>query len=183
MEEKSLSDLLSKFIPDEAEQKSEREGQEQTSLIVQSLKALAGQSGDDTAAEVDEFLRGKGTLLDSTRASLVRGKSAAVDDLTRVLIDQFKLSPTIASVIAGLLVQVMPSIGKQAPAKKKPRKKAKPKTTASSKKKPKKATASKPKSSTSKTAKKKTASKTGKKKPAAKKKPKSAKRSVTLEET
>lgn len=182
MEEKSISDLLSKFIPDQAEPGAE-EADEQNNLLIQSLKALAGQSGDEAAAEVDEFLNGKGALHETTRTALVRGKSSAVDNLTQVLINQFKLSPTVASVIASLLVKVMPSIGKPSPAKKKPRNKAKPKATASTKKKPKKKATSKPKSSTSKTAKKKkTTSKTGKKKPAAKKKPKSSKRTVTLTE-
>lgn len=183
MDEKSNPDPLSKSIPEAAGQSDEpgEEGSnEQNSLIAQSLKALAGGADDSAAAEVNEFLKGKGALIETTRASLVRGKSSAVDDLTKLLIEQFKLSPTIASVIAGLLVQILPSIDKKTPAKKKPRKKAKPKTTASTKKKPKKATAKKPKSSTSKTAKKKkSTSKAGKKKPAAKKaKPKKAKRSI-----
>jgi hypothetical protein len=129
MDEKNIPGLLSSLVSgaaDEKGQQSKDEAVQQDSLLIQSLRALAGQSSDAAAAEVDEFLSGKGALHETTRAAMVRGKSAAVDDLSKVLVDQLKLSPTIASVIAGLLVQVIPSIGKESPTKKKPGKKTNP---------------------------------------------------------
>jgi hypothetical protein len=203
MDDKSIPGLISQLLPDAGENDPEREqglSDPQTGILLGSLKALAGQSGGAAAEEISEFLGGKGALHETTRAAMARGSASAQDELSALLINKFKLSPTIASVIAGLLVRLLPSIGKEAPARKKPRRKARPKTAssaktdaASKKKKSKKKATTKPKASASKPAaaqkprrksKPKTAgsSKTGKKESTSTTKPKKAKRATALEE-
>jgi hypothetical protein len=189
MEEKSLSGLFSQLIPDEIENSLGLGGKspdEQNSILVGSLKVAAGQSGGAMVTVINEFLSGQGDLLETTRAAVTRSGSSASKEIATLLTTQFKLAPTTAQIIAALLVKLFPSIKKAAksdtPTKKKPRRKAKPKTAASAKKdassakkKPKKKT---PKATPTKPAakKKKAAAKTAKKEAKPAKKPKKAKR-------
>jgi len=165
MEERSILDLLSHFVSDDQDEQDAQgktKSDEQNNLLITSLKALINKSG--SAIDIDEFLSGKGTLLETTRAALVSNSSAATEEIATILIKQFDIPPGIAKTLAGILISLLPSVETETTETKKPRKKTKPKTTAST------TTAS---SSTKKTAKKKetTKPKTTTSKPAAKKKP------------
>jgi len=148
VDEKSLGDMLSKIISDEVEQKETQPQEVQSSALVEGLKSAAGLAGGDVQGAVEEFLGGKGDLLDTTRAAVERGGTSAKSVVAAFLQEKFKLSPTLAGIIAPLLVRLFPAIGKltgtsTAADKPKPRRKKKPtastaKPAASSKKKPKK---------------------------------------------
>jgi histone H1/5 len=153
-------------------------------------------SGGPVETAVNEFLSGEGELHETTRAAITRGGSSAVGEIAAFLTAKFKLSSTVATLVATLLVKLFPSIsklaGKKTAAKKKPRRKAKAKTkpaakkkTASSKKKAKKKTSARPKTTAKKSTakKKKTTSQAAKKKAKPKAKPKKAKRTTTIEST
>ena len=193
MDEKSLPDLLSQLIPVQPEEDAQPEEQsgaeEQNSALAESLAAAAGQSDGPFERAVEEFLSGKGVLHDTAIGARTRGDTPA-DDVAQVLISQFKLSPTIATVISMLLVKLVPSIGKKpkkaSPARKKARKETKPKAKAKTKpkakvengseKKAKKKATAKPKTGAAKTAaKKKVSAKSSKKETASAAKKKKAK--------
>lgn len=170
MDEKSLGDMLSKIITDAVE-KPEGENNaaaEPVSPLVQGLKSAAGLAGGEVQNAVEEFLSGKGDLLDTTRTAVERGGTSANSVVAAFLQEKFKLSPTLAGIIAPLLVRLFPAIGNltgtsSTTSKPKPRRKKKPtastaKPAASSKKKPKKKEAA-----TTKPKKKKTSSSTKKK--------------------
>lgn len=165
MDEKSLPDLFSNLIPDELETMlglGDNASGEQTNLLVQALKTAADKIGGPLATAVDEFLAGKGELHETTRAAITRGSGSALGDVAAALIEKFSLSSPTAKLIAGLLVKLMPALGKETAAKKKPRRKtssSSAKSEASTHKKPRK-TSAKPKPGTT--------------KPAAKKKPKTS---------
>lgn len=148
---------------------------EDTNLLAAGLKALAGSSGGPLVDAVEEFLGGKGELLETTRSVLLRNKTTAEKEVAEFLEKKFNLSPVVAALVAPLVIKLVPALAKSvagsststtaAKPKPKPRKKpktseketpkkpkAKPKTT-SSRKKP-SSTAKKP------TAKKKTSKKT-----------------------
>jgi hypothetical protein len=212
MDEKSLPDQISQLMndtpeiePDSAVEKPD----EQKDILIDSLKAVAGQSDGALEAALDDFMNGKGILHETTRSALTRGGTGLSDVIT-LLVKQFKLSPAVAKMIASLILKMQPSgsqdTAKESTTKKKPRRKTKPKAasaakkkTSSSKKKKKKTTAkpkktvarkkvspkTKPRSSkkttTKPAAKKKPAAKTGKKKTTARAKPKKAKRTRAVE--
>jgi hypothetical protein len=203
MKEKSLPDQISHLMNDTPEMDAspvEENTDEQKDILVENLKAAAGQTDGALDAALDEFLDGKGVLHETTRAALTRG-GGGLNEVIQLLTKQFKLSPAVAKMIASLILKLQPSgskeTAKESTAKKKPRRKTKPKTAKKetiSAKKAKKKTTAKAKKSTSKTkprstkktaskatAKKKTSTKTGKKKTAAKPKPKKAKRTSTVE--
>jgi hypothetical protein len=182
MDEKSIPDLLSNLLPGSAKEQPEASDQagKRDRVLVEGLKAMVGQVGGPLQDAVNDFLDGKGALLQTTRTALRGGKKTAEKEAVTMLTKQFKLSPAIAKLISPLLVKLLPSIGgeeTEIPAEieldqEKPRKvkskakgKSRPKMeTTSSTKKAGKKTTSKPKASTSKKpAKKKTAAKSGKK--------------------
>lgn len=197
MDEKSRPDLFSQMIPDELEESLGLSGksatEQNTNILVASLKAAAGQSGELVDKAVNQFLTGEGDLLDITRVAVTRSKTSAKNEVAKFLETRFKLSPVAAKLISMLLVKLLPSISELATAdvaeKKKPRRKKKPKTTtddktaASTKKKPKKKkTTTRPKTTASKPAakKKKTTAKGNEKETATKKKPKKKTRATTV---
>lgn len=196
MDEKNLPGLFSQLIPDDIEASLGLGGKgtdEQDSILAGSLKIAAGQSGSAMVTAVNDFLTGQGALHETTRAAVTRGGSTAAKEIASFLTKQFDVAPAAAQIIAALLVKLFPSIAKavkqETPAKKKPRKKAKPKTAAAAKKetgstktKPKK---KKPKTSTSKPAakKKKAPAKTAKKDAKPAKKPKKATRASEISGT
>ncbi len=157
-------------------------------LLADILKAAAGRSGGVVEAAVDEFLGGRGELLELVRTSLTGRKTAAKKKIAAFLEEKFKLSGEVALVIASLLIKVAPGAGdlveKVSPDEKKPARKkkaaksakktAKTKKTASkTKAKTKKKTAPKKKKATAKSSAKKTRkskSSAAAKKPAARKK-------------
>ncbi len=159
----------------------------QPALLADILKAAAGRSGGVVEAAVDEFLGGKGELLELVRTSLTGRKTAAKKKIAAFLEEKFKLSSEVALVIASLLIKVAPGVGdlveKASPDEKKPARKKKaaksPKKTAKTKKtatktkaKTKKKTAPKAKRTTAKPSAKKTSkskSSAAAKKPARKK--------------
>jgi hypothetical protein len=138
-------------------------------LQADTLKLLSSLSGGTADDEISQFLNGKGTLLETTRAALTRGKKTATGEVAEWLSQNLKLSPAVAQVAAALLVKLFPSITRVTtpakPARKKTRRKAKPKTEASTTKKRKKKAAAKEKPAAKKkaTAKKKAAAKKTKK--------------------
>lgn len=134
------------------------------SLQADTLRLLADLAGESASADIVDFLSGRGSLVDTTRAALAGGKKTAVKQLAELLEKQFKMSPAAASVVAGLLVKLFPSISKVTravePAKKKTKSKAKPKSKPKSKPKTKtkaETSATKPKTSKKTAAKKKPA--------------------------
>ncbi|HWQ84473.1 MAG TPA: hypothetical protein VN363_07905 [Anaerolineales bacterium] len=189
MEDKSLSDLVSQILPDEVEQtigldKAKPAGD--NNILIASLKAAAGQSGSQVENAIDQFLKGEGDLLETTRSAVSRSKTTAKNEVAAFLEEKFKLSPAVAKLIAMLLVKIFPAIseltGETAAKKKKPRRKKDPKPTASSKKKPSKKKAKpRPKTTASKPAakKKKTSTSSSKKKATTRKKPKKKTRTTT----
>jgi outer membrane biosynthesis protein TonB len=213
MDNKSLSDDLSQFISGATENKPAPMGEnidERRGFLVDSLKVLAGLSGESLETAVNDFLGGKGELHEATQTALTRGGDSALSDVGSLLTKQFNLSPAIANLVASLLVKLMPSLQeKDTTGKTKPRRKSKTTSSAKkavSRKKPKKKTSAskpaakkKPSSKTSKketsaktkpnkktsaskpAAKKQAASKTGKKEPTTKKKPKKVTRTETMD--
>jgi hypothetical protein len=182
MDEKSLHGLISNLFPDGIEglltQGDQPEG-EQHNRAVELLKTAAGQAGGPAGEEINNFLNGSGPLFDTTRAAAAHGSVSASTTIAGFLEKQLNLSPALARILAPLLVNLLPGIGKQsgstAAAKPKPHRKEpktstgskpkKPKTSASAKpasaakpKKPKASASSKPKKPASSTA-------TGPKKP------------------
>lgn len=163
---------------------AERSAQvEQPALLADILKAAAGRSGGVVEAAVDEFLGGKGELLELVRTSLTGRKTAAKKKIAAFLEEKFKLSGEVALVIASLLIKVAPGVGdlveRASPDEKKPARKKKAAKTAKTKKtasktkaKTKRKTAPKKKKTTAKSSAKKTSkskSSAAAKKPARKK--------------
>lgn len=163
---------------------AERSAQvEQPALLADILKAAAGRSGGVVEAAVDEFLGGKGELLELVRTSLTGRKTAAKKKIAAFLEAKFKLSGEVALVIASLLIKVAPGVGdlveRASPDEKKPARKKKAAKTAKTKKtasktkaKTKRKTAPKKKKTTAKSSAKKTSkskSSAAAKKPARKK--------------
>ena len=159
MDDKSITDLLSQLIPDEPGKSSAEEEQpkDQDNILVEGLKTLVGQSEGDLEQAVNEFLKGKGVLHEITNSAVTRGKTTADSEIAEILTKTFKLSPTIARLVAPLLTNLLPFTKKEeekeASSAKKPRRKTKPKASAkekeqtTSKKKPSKKTSSEAKTS------------------------------------
>lgn len=178
MEEKALPEILSQMISDSKENKQNLDddnSDEQDNILVEGLKALAGRSGGTLKTAVDDFLKGEGELHESTRTALAIDKETAKDKIIDLLTTRFNLSPTLAGIIAPMLLKLLPFSEKK---KRKTTRKPKKKTTSSKRKtsttkkkktsttKKKTSTAKKPKKKTTTSAKKKTST-TKKKKPAA----------------
>jgi len=181
MDNKSLFDdlagLISKEVGKESSSGAEQTG-EQENILAESLKVFAGQLGAGVGKEVNEFLNGRGSLLETTRSAVVRSGSSASKEVAVFLKEAFNLPATMANTLAALIVKIFPSISKltgeeEAAKPKRPRKK-KASTSASKPKKQKTASSAKP-SSSSKPKKKISESK----KPAAATKPKKRKTSTT----
>jgi hypothetical protein len=182
MDNKSLFDdlagLISKEVGKESSSGAEQTG-EQENILAESLKVFAGQLGAGVGKEVNEFLNGRGSLLETTRSAVVRSGSSASKEVAVFLKEAFNLPATMANTLAALLVKIFPSISKltgeeEAVKPKRPRKK---KASASASKPKKRKTASSAKPSSSAKPKKKKTSES--KKPAAAAKPKKRKTSTT----
>ena len=154
MDDKSLFDnlaeLISKEVGKESSLEAERSG-EQENILVESLKAFAGQSSEGVGKEVNEFLNGRGSLLETTRSAVVRSGSSASKEVGVFLKEAFNLPATMANTLAALIVKIFPSISKltgeeQAAKPKRPRKK-KASTSTSKPKKRKTSSSTKPSSS------------------------------------
>lgn len=153
MDERSLQGLISSLIPDEIEGFLTQSG-EQPSRSVELLKTAAGQVGGEADVEINNFLNGRGALLETTRAAATRSGVSASNTVAEFLTGQLHFSPALARIVAPLLVNLLPGIGKLpgsgAAAKPKPKRK-KPKSSSTQTahqakpKKPKSATSSKPK--------------------------------------
>lgn len=154
-------------------------------LLADILKAAAGRSGGLVGAAVDEFLSGKGELLDVVRSSLIGRKTAAKKKIAAFLEEKFKLSADVALVLSALLIKVAPAAGSLAektvekekkPSRKKPTVKKKaaktPKKAASKAAPKKKITAPRKKTTPKASAKKANKTSTKAKKPSAKSKQK-----------
>jgi hypothetical protein len=152
-----------------------------------SLKALAGASGGALSTAVEEFLGGKGELLEATRSASSKASKTAKEEVAAFLTKNLKLNPTLAKLVAPILLKLFPVLGKTVGGKdttEKPAPKPKPKPTTKPKK---KKTSEKEKpaaSTTKKKPKKKPAAKpkTTAKKPIKKTAKKTSKRSETVEE-
>lgn len=182
MDNKSLFDelagLISKEVGKESSSEAEQPG-EPENILVESLKVFAGQLGVGVGKEVNEFLNGRGSLLETTRTAVVRSGSSASKEVAVFLKEAFNLPATMANTLAALLVKIFPSISKltgeeDASKPKRPRKKKA--STSTSKPKKRKTTSGTKPSSSSKPKKKKTSEG---KKPAAATKPKKRKTSTT----
>lgn len=150
--------------------------EDSSSVLTDILKSAAARAGGPLQSAVGEFLGGKGELLESTRSSLTRGKTAAKKEIAAFLVDKFKLAPAVAKVVANLLIKLVPSLGElvggtteEKPKPRRKKKKAAAKTTkktaSKTKKKPKKKISAKKSTP-------KTAAKKKRKTAAVKKKPK-----------
>ena len=117
MDDQKFSGLLSDLIPDEIEKRlglgSESSG-EQNTRAVEMLKAAAGQSGGSVENELNDFLNGRGALLETTRSAVARGGSTASSEVAAFLTNQLHLSAPLAKLIAPLVIQLFPAIGKLA---------------------------------------------------------------------
>lgn len=140
MDEKSLSDLFSKLVPDELEARLAGrtvDSDERDGLLIEALRSLAGQSESSMATALNEFLNGKGVLLERTRSAVTRGGKTATNEVADFLKEHFNLSASVAKTIATLLVRLFPSIsmltGEESISKPKPRRRTKPKTASSAK--------------------------------------------------
>jgi hypothetical protein len=179
MDEKTLPDQISHLMNDTPKNEP-GPGDENTDakkdILVESLKTEAGQ----TDAALDEFMEGRGVLHETTRAAITRGGSG-LNEVIQLLTSQFKLSPAVAKIIASLILKMQSSVSKEtakdSTTKKKPRRKAKPKTASSAKKKP--ISSKEPKKKTAAKAKKTTSKKPAKKKVVAKAKPRSTKKTAS----
>ena len=182
MNNKSLFDELAGLISKEVGKESSSEAElpgELENILVESLKALAGQLGEGVGKEVNEFLNGRGSLLETTRTAVVRSGSSASKEVAVFLKEAFNLPAAMANTLAILLVKIFPSISKltgeeDAAKPKRPRKKKA--STSTSKPKKRKTTSGTKPSSSSKPKKKKTLEG---KKPVAATKPKKRKTSTT----
>jgi len=163
-------------------------------VLSASLKALAGASGGALSTAIEDFLSGKGELLEATRSASSKAKKTAREEVAAFLTKNLKLSPTLAKLVAPILLKLFPVLGKTVGGKEstekpasKPKPKPKPTTKPKTKPKKKKKTSEKEKPAAGTTKKK------PKKKPAAKKpakktakkttsKKKSSKRSETVGE-
>ena len=173
------------------------DSENEADVLSASLKALAGASGGALSTAVEDFLGGKGELLEATRSASSKTNKTAKEEVAAFLTKNLKLSPTLAKLVAPILLKLFPVLGKtvggkeptEKPASKpkpKPKPTTKPKTkpkktsekekpaASTTKKKPKKKPVAKPKTTAKKPA-KKTAKKTTSKK-------KTSKRSETVEE-
>ncbi len=90
---------------------SRAEQLEPPALLADILRAAAGRSGGLVGAAVEEFLGGKGELLEVVRSSLTGRKTTAKKKIAAFLEDKFKLSAEVALVLAGLLIKVAPAMG------------------------------------------------------------------------
>lgn len=170
MEDKGLTDILSNLIPHPKEENlniQDVQTEEQDNAIAEGLETLAGRSGGELKTAIDEFLKGKGELLESTRSALAIDKKSAEKSIIDLLIARFNLSPTLAAVIAPMLLKLIPGAEKK---KRRTSTKRKKKTTPSAKRK----TGTKKKKSTASAKKKKTTTKKPKKKTATTRKKKPA---------
>jgi hypothetical protein len=175
------------------------DSENEADVLSAGLKALAGASGGPLQTAVAEFLGGNGELLEATRSASSKAKKTAREELAAFLTSRLKLSAPLAKLVAPMLLKLFPVLGKslgkdtveKPAAKPKPKPAAKPKT--KPKKKPKTTEKEKPAASTTKKKPKKkpvTKPKTTAKKPAkkpagkttTKKKPKTSKRSETVED-
>ena len=114
--------------------------EDSNAILTDILKSAASRAGGPIEAAVEEFLGGKGELLESTRSSLSRGKTAAKKEINAFLIEKFNLAPAVAKVIASLLIKLVPQLGeligeKEKSAVKKKAAKSKKKTASTTKKK------------------------------------------------
>lgn len=143
MDDQRFSGLLSQLIPDENENSLEagKEGSgEQNIRMAGLLKLVAGQAGGGAENEVNDFLNGRGELLETTRAAVARGGKSAASVVADFLEEKLHLSAPLAKIIAPLVVQLFPAIkqitGTETATKPKPRRKKK-KEESSTKPKPK----------------------------------------------
>ena len=142
----------------------EKTNNEPQNALEDSLRALSRGQGGLLESALADFLNGEGTLTEATRAASAEG-GKEIAALVKFLVDQFNISPTVATIIATLLIKIAPSIGKTAPKKRRTPSKKKPaaKKSTAKKTKPKKKPATKKTTEPKKPA--------AKKKPPAKKKP------------
>lgn len=112
MDEKSLGDLLSKWMDHQSESSAAGEAGsgEGGDALLHSLMAAAGLANGAASAEVERFLRGEGELLETTRAAMAGGGSSAVTQVAEFLESRFHLSAPIARMIATALVKQFPVI-------------------------------------------------------------------------
>ena len=185
MDEKSIAGMLSQLIPDSIENSlglGNASPGKPDNRLVESLKAIAGQAGGSIEPALNEFLSGKGELHEATRAAALRGGTSSAAEIASLLITRFNLAPALASLVAPLLVNLLPALGQSAggaaTATPKPRRKAKPKASSSAR--PKAKASTRPKASVSRpAAKKKPAAKPAKKESASTAKPKKSKRTAS----
>jgi len=115
MDNKSLLDdlagLISKEVGKESSSGAKPPG-DQENILVESLKVFAGQSGEGVGKEVNEFLNGRGSLLETTRSAVVRSGSSASKEVAVFLKEAFNLPATMANTLAALIVKIFPSISK-----------------------------------------------------------------------
>ncbi len=163
MDDQRFSGLLSDLIPDEIEKRLGLGGEssdEPDTRAVELLKAAAGQAGGGVENELNDFLNGRGALLETTRSAVVRGGStaegrkSAASEVAAFLTERLNLSAPLAKLVAPLVIQLFPAIGKLAggsatTTKPKPRRKKKKEEGGTSKPRPSQAHKPKPKPSSS----------------------------------
>jgi hypothetical protein len=168
------------------------DSENEADVLSAGLKALAGVSGGALSTAVEDFLGGKGELLEATRSASSKAKKTAKEEVAAFLTKNLKLSPTLAKLVAPILLKLFPVLGKTVGGKETTEKpaskpKPKPKPTTKPKTKPKKKKTSEKEKPAASTTKKKPKKKPAAKKPAKKtakkttSKKKTSKRSETVE--
>jgi hypothetical protein len=133
----NLSELISKTVGKESPSEEEK-SVAQSDLLIETLKIVSVQASEGLGKELNEFLNGRGNLLETTRSAISRSGSSAAKDLAAVLKETFNLSSASANTVAALLVKLIPSINKTTSEEEtsKPKRPRKKKTSTSSNVKP-----------------------------------------------
>lgn len=82
---------------------------DQNNFLSDSLQMLAGQAGGDLPSAINDFLGGKGELLQASQAA-ASGGAAGVNIVVQMLTNVLKIQPAIAQMIAPILLQLAPVI-------------------------------------------------------------------------
>ncbi len=87
MDEKSITDLITDLIPDTSEQSrgiTSSSEDDQNSILIGVLRMLVDQSGEPMQRTLEDFLGGKGELLEVTRAASGGRKKSAEAEIVDV---------------------------------------------------------------------------------------------------
>lgn len=116
MNDKLIADMLAQLLQKPADNQpagKKKGAAEQDSQLIDSVKAIAGQFGEPLGLAVNDFLGGKGELFETIQTAATSGGGSMMETVINLLTDKFNLNPTIASLLAGLLAKLLPTVGKK----------------------------------------------------------------------